>query len=510
MYNGVIFPVAIDVNATFSYYTVDLLNIAIPLYLYSHGWELVKIRVMNFQYYLNHHLKYLLPGFVYWLLIFVIKNFDKFELSTQSNFSLPNEDWSWSVPYRFGLISIFIYHFLVAMVMYPIICLIKKCYNCYESCEYEYGIISNSDLITNVDKGFSENEISKSFVASQNVYINYGSQLGMSPSKIFSIFKPGFLSFFLLAYLTMLFFSPFVAISIPSSSSIMEFKRFMSSTSNSDSNLEKGILIQKHAIPFNNSDMVKLSNIGAYSIIKCVVSSIFVAYLFYFLHVSDSCIFKFFMFVSVIILTLSVGSFAFKEYLLETYVLLIIVSIIWSFICLHGNSFFKSEIPDLICSTLSVYLTMYTAGHFFSCIGMEVVKSPSYYFLFIPVVALVYYNVNSYYVTISPILYPFYHCHFSFQKSLIISWLSIIPIISLCLNLCVYVKNKTVIWFISSLPDDIIIYILSLTPIFENEWDELEQRYEYSKSGEVVERKSLEEDEDRGGGGGGGGGGEDK
>ncbi|KAL3129699.1 putative membrane associated protein [Cryptosporidium hominis] len=294
-----------------------------------------------------------------------------------------------------------------------------------------------------------------------------GSQLGMSPSKIFSIFKPGFLSFFLLAYLTMLFFSPFVAISIPSSSSIMEFKRFMSSTSNSDSNLEKGILIQKHAIPFNNSDMVKLSNIGAYSIIKCVVSSIFVAYLLYFLHVSDSCIFKFFMFVSVIILTLSVGSFAFKEYLLETYVLLIIVSIIWSFICLHGNSFFKSEIPDLICSTLSVYLTMYTAGHFFSCIGMEVVKSPSYYFLFIPVVALVYYNVNSYYVTISPILYPFYHCHFSFQKSLIISWLSIIPIISLCLNLCVYVKNKTVIWFISSLPDDIIIYILSLTPIFE-------------------------------------------
>ncbi|KAL5370238.1 putative membrane associated protein [Cryptosporidium parvum] len=187
MYNGVIFPVAIDVNATLSYYTVDLLNIAIPLYLYSHGWELVKIRVMNFQYYLNHHLKYLLPGFVYWLLIFVIKNFDKLELSTQSNFSLPNEDWSWSAPYRFGLISIFIYHFLVAMVMYPIICLIKKCYNCYESCEYEYGIISNSDLITNVDKDFSENEISKRFVASQNIYINYGSSNSNLPYIISNI-----------------------------------------------------------------------------------------------------------------------------------------------------------------------------------------------------------------------------------------------------------------------------------------------------------------------------------
>ncbi|POM85575.1 hypothetical protein CmeUKMEL1_18105 [Cryptosporidium meleagridis] len=294
-----------------------------------------------------------------------------------------------------------------------------------------------------------------------------GSQLRTNPSKIFLIFKPGFISFFFLAYSTMLFFSPFVSISIPSSGSIMEFKRFMSSTTNSDSNLEKGILIQKNAIALDNSDMVKLNNIGTYSIIKCVISSIFVAYLFYFLHVSDSCIFKFFMFVSVIIITLSVGSFAFKKYLLEIYVLLIIISIIWSFICLHGNSFYNSEFTDLICSTLSVYLTMYTAGHFFSCIGMEVIKSPSYYFLFIPVIALVYYNFNSYYVAISPILYPFYHCHFSFQKSLILSWLSIIPIISLCLNLCVYIKNKTVIWFISSLPDDIIIYVLSLTPILE-------------------------------------------
>ncbi|KAH8582118.1 membrane associated with 11 transmembrane domains regions [Cryptosporidium sp. chipmunk genotype I] len=293
-----------------------------------------------------------------------------------------------------------------------------------------------------------------------------GTHLGMSPNIIFSIIKPGFLSFFLLAYLAMLFFSPFVDISIPSKGSIMEFKRFMSSSSNFDSNLEKGVLIEKHVVEFNNSDKVKLT-IGTYSIIKCIISSICVVYLLNFLYVSDSCIFKFFMFASIIILTLSVGSFAFKEYLMETYVLLIMISVIWSFIYLQGNSIFKSEISDLICSTLSVYLTMYTAGHFFSCIGMEVIEPPSYCFLFIPVTVLGYYNISSCFVTISPIFYPFYHCNISFQKTLVISWLSIIPIISFCLNLCIYIKNKTIIWLISSLPDNIILFVLSLAPLFE-------------------------------------------
>ncbi|KAH8582129.1 membrane associated with 11 transmembrane domains regions [Cryptosporidium sp. chipmunk genotype I] len=188
VFNGVIFPVAIDRGAFLSYYTVDLLNIAVPLYFYSHGWKLVKIGIFNFQYYLNYHMKYLLPGFVYGLLIFIIKNFDKLEPATQSSIPIPDENWSWSVPYRLGLISIFIYHFLVAMVMYPVICIIKKCYNYHESyVEYEYGIISSSDLIARVDKDFSENEISKRFALNQNYYINYNSSNSNLPYIISNI-----------------------------------------------------------------------------------------------------------------------------------------------------------------------------------------------------------------------------------------------------------------------------------------------------------------------------------
>ncbi|OII74448.1 uncharacterized protein cubi_00001 [Cryptosporidium ubiquitum] len=169
VFKGVIYPVTIDRSATISYYTVDLLNIAIPLYFFSHGWKLVKIRALSFQYYLNHHIKFLIPGFFYTILVFSIKHFDKLKPITQSSIPVPDKDWSWSEPYRLGLMSIFIYHFLVAMVMYPIICLIKKNYyygNCFE---YEYEIVSSSDLFTKIDIEISKNiEISKGYNVNQN------------------------------------------------------------------------------------------------------------------------------------------------------------------------------------------------------------------------------------------------------------------------------------------------------------------------------------------------------
>lgn len=163
-FNGVIFPVVIDQSSILSYYTVDLLNTAVPLYLFSYGWKLEKIKVLSFQYYLNYHMKFLLPGLLYGILIFVVKNFDKLELITQSRIPIPDEEWSWSVPYRLGMMTIFMYHFLVAIVMYPAICLIKKNCNYRDSYdEYEYGIISSSELFTKIDKG-----ISKSVDVNQN------------------------------------------------------------------------------------------------------------------------------------------------------------------------------------------------------------------------------------------------------------------------------------------------------------------------------------------------------
>lgn len=156
-FNGVIFPVIIDEGSVLSYYTVDLLNTAVPLYLFSYGWKIDKIKVLSFQYYLNHHMKFLLPGLLYIILIFVVKNFDKLELTTESSIPIPDEEWSWSIPYRLGLITIFMYHFLVAIVMYPTICLIKKNFNYRDSYdEFEYGIISSSDIFTKVDKNISK------------------------------------------------------------------------------------------------------------------------------------------------------------------------------------------------------------------------------------------------------------------------------------------------------------------------------------------------------------------
>ncbi|KAJ1608826.1 putative membrane associated protein [Cryptosporidium canis] len=157
-FGGVIFPVIIDRASVFCYYTMDLLNIAIPLYLFSHGWRLEKYKVLSFQYYLRYHLKFLIPGLIYIILIFVVKSVDKIEPIAQNNIPLPDDDWSWSVPYRLGLMTVFIYHFIVAIVMYPMVCLIKK--NCeyidnYD--EFGYGIVSSSDLFTKLDKDISKN-----------------------------------------------------------------------------------------------------------------------------------------------------------------------------------------------------------------------------------------------------------------------------------------------------------------------------------------------------------------
>ncbi|KAJ1608796.1 putative membrane associated protein [Cryptosporidium canis] len=157
-FSGVIFPVIIDRASVFCYYTMDLLNVAIPLYLFSHGWRLEKYKVLSFQYYLRYHLKFLIPGLIYIILIFVVKSVDKIEPIAQNNIPLPNDDWSWSVPYRLGLMTVFIYHFIVAIVMYPMVCLIKK--NCeyidnYD--EFGYGIVSSSDLFTKLDKDISKN-----------------------------------------------------------------------------------------------------------------------------------------------------------------------------------------------------------------------------------------------------------------------------------------------------------------------------------------------------------------
>lgn len=189
-FNGVIFPVNIDKSSTLKYYTFDLLNTAIPLYLFSHGSKLVKIKVLNFQYYLNHHIKFLLPGIVYAMLIFAIKNFDELNLISKSSIPVPDKDWSWSVPYRLGLMSVFIYHFMVAMVMYPIICLIKKNYNYNENCvEYEYEIISSSDLFTKADKIIPNNiEISKEYGVSQYYYDSSNSNLPYIISNIIIYF----------------------------------------------------------------------------------------------------------------------------------------------------------------------------------------------------------------------------------------------------------------------------------------------------------------------------------
>ncbi|KAJ1608829.1 putative membrane associated protein [Cryptosporidium canis] len=293
------------------------------------------------------------------------------------------------------------------------------------------------------------------------------SPLGINTNTLFSKIKPGFLTLFLFAYSIMLIFSPFVDLSFPSKNAITESKR-LNSNSNASSNLGKELLIEEsECLEENNSEKAKLININTFSIIKCIITSITMVYILNFLHVSDSFILKFFMFMSIIILAFSVGSFAFEEYLLEIYVLLIWVSISWSFLSLQGTNVFKSEISDLVCSTLLVYLTMYTAGHFFSCIGMEIIESRSYCFLFIPVFTLSYYNFSSYIVTISPLFYPFCQSSVSIQKALLTSWLSIIPIISMFLNICFYINNKTMIWLIINLPDNIILLFLPLAPVLE-------------------------------------------
>ncbi|KAF7457415.1 putative integral membrane protein [Cryptosporidium felis] len=196
-FNGVIIPVLIEKDKMLSYYTVGLLNFAIPIYLFSHGWRTKERYVNNFQSHFSLHAKLLFPGVVYGIMVFLVKHFDKQESSPipYGCISIIGK-WSWLVSYHLGLMTIFMCHFLVAMIMYPITCLMRKNFEGID--EYrdrEYALVSSSDLFTNIEEELINNsQVQKTI----NLVQNYNGLQKSSGNKLPYIISNLLIYFFII------------------------------------------------------------------------------------------------------------------------------------------------------------------------------------------------------------------------------------------------------------------------------------------------------------------------
>ena len=128
------FPVKINNYDVMKYVDGELINIFVPVYIFSYSTRVREMNFNNFRSYFNYHIKYILPGIIYVSLIFVIKLFDK----------VPQGDFlSCYLPFRFVMIVIFTYQFFIGMMMYPIVSLLNCASEDISSSEYFNSFVNN-------------------------------------------------------------------------------------------------------------------------------------------------------------------------------------------------------------------------------------------------------------------------------------------------------------------------------------------------------------------------------
>ncbi|KAH7648077.1 membrane associated protein [Cryptosporidium bovis] len=168
------FPAKIDKSDIMKYVIGELLNVLIPIYIFSYSSKMRELNFNNFRSYFNYFLKYVIPGIIYVVMAFIIGYLDEIPIK--------KDILSWYLPYRFIMIVIFAYQFVIGVIMYPIVSLLNSA---DKGNILEENIPSNDYFNRFVDDEYSEPEFSSKFVNSiGNPFSELKSRLGGRNSKL--------------------------------------------------------------------------------------------------------------------------------------------------------------------------------------------------------------------------------------------------------------------------------------------------------------------------------------